>query len=142
MLSLFTCAVLYIYSPFLCIQSLFIYTVYICCPCSVPCGLCSGLLTNPHLWWLQVLSEAQDEPGSCAFYEECGRNPLLEGTGTLVEPIVPCLNYTRPPLLSGEHYRKLKQVCCSNLHVHGEHHSFVVLKGLRAILASACPLLN
>ncbi|XP_011616869.1 NPC1-like intracellular cholesterol transporter 1 [Takifugu rubripes] len=56
-------------------------------------------------------SGAQEEPGSCAFYEECGLNPLLEGTGTLIDPIVPCLNSTRPPLLSGGHYKKLKEVC-------------------------------
>uniref|UniRef100_A0A669C7F4 NPC1 like intracellular cholesterol transporter 1 n=1 Tax=Oreochromis niloticus TaxID=8128 RepID=A0A669C7F4_ORENI len=31
--------------------------------------------------------------GYCVFYDECGRNPLLNNT--LVDPIVPCLNYTR-----------------------------------------------
>lgn len=58
----------------------------------------------------QLPSEAQDEPGYCAFYEECGSNPLLENSGTLIEPIVPCLNSTRPPRLSGAHYDKLYQV--------------------------------
>lgn len=57
----------------------------------------------------QVLSQAQHEPGYCAFYEECGRNPLIEGS--LIPPIVPCLNYSRARQLTGQHYRKLKQVC-------------------------------
>ncbi|XP_069555808.1 NPC1-like intracellular cholesterol transporter 1 [Brachyistius frenatus] len=56
-----------------------------------------------------VLSEAQHEPGYCAFYEECGRNPSLEGT--LIPPIVPCLNYSRARAVTGEHYKKLQQVC-------------------------------
>ncbi|XP_033828299.1 NPC1-like intracellular cholesterol transporter 1 isoform X1 [Periophthalmus magnuspinnatus] len=56
-----------------------------------------------------VLTEAQHEPGKCIFYEECGRNPTLNGT--LIKPIVPCLNYSPARRLSGEHYRKLKQVC-------------------------------
>lgn len=59
----------------------------------------------------QSLSGAQHEPGYCVFYEECGRNPLLENT--LIPPIVPCLNYTRAQLVKGEHYRKLKEVCRS-----------------------------
>ncbi|XP_072289389.1 NPC1-like intracellular cholesterol transporter 1 [Eucyclogobius newberryi] len=56
-----------------------------------------------------VLTEAQHEPGQCIFYEECGRNPTLNGT--LIKPIVPCLNYSPARRLSGEHYNKLKQVC-------------------------------
>lgn len=60
---------------------------------------------------MQAVTVAQDEPGYCVFYEECGKNPLLEDT--LIEPIVPCLNYSRAHLLSGIHYRKLKQVCSS-----------------------------
>lgn len=62
---------------------------------------------------MQVLSEAQHEPGYCAFYEECGYNPLLENT--LIEPIVPCLNYSGARLLTGAHYEKLKRVCSSVL---------------------------
>ncbi|KAM7391594.1 hypothetical protein PAMP_022274 [Pampus punctatissimus] len=56
-----------------------------------------------------ALSEAQHEPGYCAFYEECGRNPSLGET--LIPPIVPCLNYSRARPVTGEHYKKLKQVC-------------------------------
>ncbi|KAF3696015.1 Niemann-Pick C1-like protein 1 Precursor [Channa argus] len=60
---------------------------------------------------MQVLSEAQHEAGYCAFYEECGRNPSLENTTSLITPIVPCLNYGRARHVTGEHYRKLRQVC-------------------------------
>ncbi|XP_054628697.1 NPC1-like intracellular cholesterol transporter 1 [Dunckerocampus dactyliophorus] len=56
-----------------------------------------------------MLSQAQHEAGYCAFYEECGKNPSVGGT--LITPIVPCLNYSRARELTGEHYRKLKQVC-------------------------------
>uniref|UniRef100_A0A7N8Y6M3 NPC1-like 1 n=1 Tax=Mastacembelus armatus TaxID=205130 RepID=A0A7N8Y6M3_9TELE len=58
---------------------------------------------------MQVLSEAQHEPGYCTFYEECGRNPLLGET--LIPPIVPCLNYSRARPVTGEHYRRIKEVC-------------------------------
>ncbi|XP_022075501.1 NPC1-like intracellular cholesterol transporter 1 isoform X2 [Acanthochromis polyacanthus] len=56
-----------------------------------------------------VLSEAQHEPGYCAFYEECGENPSLGET--LIPPIVPCLNYSQARPISGDHYKKLQQVC-------------------------------
>ncbi|XP_072244392.1 NPC1-like intracellular cholesterol transporter 1 [Leuresthes tenuis] len=56
-----------------------------------------------------MLSEAQHEPGYCAFYEECGLNPSLEGT--LIPPTVPCLNYGPARPVSGHHYNRLKQVC-------------------------------
>ncbi|XP_040897817.1 NPC1-like intracellular cholesterol transporter 1 [Toxotes jaculatrix] len=56
-----------------------------------------------------VLSEAQHEPGYCAFYEECGRNPSVGES--LIPPIVPCLNYSPARPVTGEHYRKLKNVC-------------------------------
>ncbi|XP_034722452.1 NPC1-like intracellular cholesterol transporter 1, partial [Etheostoma cragini] len=55
------------------------------------------------------LTEAQHEPGLCAFYEECGKNP--SAGGTLLPPIVPCLDYSAARALTGQHYRKLKQVC-------------------------------
>uniref|UniRef100_A0A3Q3Q0R7 SSD domain-containing protein n=1 Tax=Monopterus albus TaxID=43700 RepID=A0A3Q3Q0R7_MONAL len=60
---------------------------------------------------MQVLTEAQHEPGYCAFYEECGRNPSLGGT--LIPPIVPCLNYSRARPVTGEHYKRLLEVCRS-----------------------------
>ncbi|XP_056137304.1 NPC1-like intracellular cholesterol transporter 1 [Lampris incognitus] len=56
-----------------------------------------------------ALSVAQHEPGYCAFYEECGRNPSLGDT--LIPPIVPCLNYSPARAMRGEHYQKLRQVC-------------------------------
>uniref|UniRef100_A0AAX7VH76 SSD domain-containing protein n=1 Tax=Astatotilapia calliptera TaxID=8154 RepID=A0AAX7VH76_ASTCA len=58
---------------------------------------------------VQTASQAQHEPGYCVFYDECGRNPLLNNT--LIDPIVPCLNYTRAKLVTGDHYKILKQVC-------------------------------
>ncbi|KAM4617005.1 NPC1-like intracellular cholesterol transporter 1 [Polymixia lowei] len=54
-----------------------------------------------------VLSEAQHQPGYCAFYEECGSNPSLTNPSSKV----PCLNYTLAPRVTGFTYRKLKQVC-------------------------------
>lgn len=62
-----------------------------------------------------MLSEAQGEPGYCAFYEECGLNPMLDGKETLIKPIIPCLNSTPAVPLSGLHYMKLRQVCFSVL---------------------------
>uniref|UniRef100_A0AAQ5YKR8 SSD domain-containing protein n=1 Tax=Amphiprion ocellaris TaxID=80972 RepID=A0AAQ5YKR8_AMPOC len=56
-----------------------------------------------------VLSEALHEPGYCAFYEECGLNPSVGGT--LIPPIVPCLNYSQARPILGDHYKKLQQVC-------------------------------
>uniref|UniRef100_A0A665U444 NPC1 like intracellular cholesterol transporter 1 n=1 Tax=Echeneis naucrates TaxID=173247 RepID=A0A665U444_ECHNA len=45
----------------------------------------------------QALSEAQHEPGYCAFYDECGRNPSVGES--LIPPLVPCLNYSRARLV-------------------------------------------
>ncbi|XP_075961100.1 NPC1-like intracellular cholesterol transporter 1 [Anarhichas minor] len=67
-----------------------------------------------------ALSEAQHEPGYCAFYEECGRNPSVGGS--LLPPIVPCLDYSRARALTGQHYRKLKQVC--PILDHGESNTY------------------
>uniref|UniRef100_A0A3Q2QIV7 NPC1 like intracellular cholesterol transporter 1 n=1 Tax=Fundulus heteroclitus TaxID=8078 RepID=A0A3Q2QIV7_FUNHE len=45
--------------------------------------------------------------GYCAFYEECGRNPTVGGS--LIPPIVPCLNYSQARHLGeGKTY-----ACCS-----------------------------
>uniref|UniRef100_A0A8C7GR78 NPC1 like intracellular cholesterol transporter 1 n=1 Tax=Oncorhynchus kisutch TaxID=8019 RepID=A0A8C7GR78_ONCKI len=46
----------------------------------------------------------------CAFYEECGRNPTV--VGSLLPPIIPCLNYSRvcPMLDRGE---GSTTACCS-----------------------------
>lgn len=57
---------------------------------------------------VQVLLEAQHEAGFCSFYEECGYNPLLNNT--LIDPIVPCYNFTPALRLAGAHYRKLRTV--------------------------------
>ncbi|KAM8865003.1 NPC1-like intracellular cholesterol transporter 1 isoform 2-T2 [Synchiropus picturatus] len=56
-----------------------------------------------------VLSEAQHEAGYCAFYEECGKNPSIEGA--LLPAIVPCLDYSKARPLAGAHYKKLQEVC-------------------------------
>ncbi|XP_029017479.1 NPC1-like intracellular cholesterol transporter 1 isoform X2 [Betta splendens] len=56
-----------------------------------------------------VRSLAQHEAGYCAFYEECGKNPLPGQP--LIPPIVPCLNYSKARHVSGEHYKKLIEVC-------------------------------
>uniref|UniRef100_A0A8C7W8D5 SSD domain-containing protein n=1 Tax=Oncorhynchus mykiss TaxID=8022 RepID=A0A8C7W8D5_ONCMY len=60
----------------------------------------------------QVVLEARHEPGYCAFYEECGRNPTV--AGSLLPPIIPCLNYSRarvcPMLDRGE---GSTTACCS-----------------------------
>nr|XP_061804451.1 NPC1-like intracellular cholesterol transporter 1 [Nerophis lumbriciformis] len=58
---------------------------------------------------VQVLSQNEHRPGYCAFYEECGRNPLLGDT--LIPPIVPCRNFSQARALTGEHYKKLQEVC-------------------------------
>ncbi|XP_036382087.1 NPC1-like intracellular cholesterol transporter 1 [Megalops cyprinoides] len=56
-----------------------------------------------------VFSEAQHEPGHCLFYEECGRNPSVNGS--LIPPIIPCVNYSKARALEGAHYQALKRVC-------------------------------
>ena len=69
--------------------------------------------TDTVLIWgflTQVLSQGQVQPGQCAFYEECGKNPSIENP--LIPPIVPCLSYTPARALKGEHYQKLKSVSC------------------------------
>uniref|UniRef100_A0A671VJB9 NPC1 like intracellular cholesterol transporter 1 n=1 Tax=Sparus aurata TaxID=8175 RepID=A0A671VJB9_SPAAU len=70
------------------------------------CHKCAFFFTS-----MQVLSEAQHEPGFCAFYEECGFNPLVDDSTALIPPTVPCLNYSPARHLTGAHYLKLKQVC-------------------------------
>lgn len=67
-----------------------------------------------------VLSKAQHEPGHCIFYEECGQNPTLNGT--LIDPIVPCLNYSPARKLSVDHYKQLIQVC--PMLDHGENNTY------------------
>ncbi|CAN9513420.1 unnamed protein product [Ophioblennius macclurei] len=57
-----------------------------------------------------VLSEAQPAKGYCSFYDECGMNPLIHGP-RLQPPIVPCLNYSQARHVTGDHYKKLKEVC-------------------------------
>ncbi|KAL0979152.1 hypothetical protein UPYG_G00181390 [Umbra pygmaea] len=66
------------------------------------------VLLITHLACLPV-SGARHEPGYCAFYEECGKNPTVEGA--LIPPIVPCLNDSPARVLSPEHYRRLIEVC-------------------------------
>ncbi|XP_034547453.1 NPC1-like intracellular cholesterol transporter 1 [Notolabrus celidotus] len=79
-----------------------------------------------------VLSEtAYHEPGFCAFYEECGRNPTIEGS--LIPPIVPCLNYSSARLLEGEHYRRLKTVCPILDHGEGNTYACCSVKQLSSL---------
>ncbi|KAM4745811.1 NPC1-like intracellular cholesterol transporter 1 [Anableps anableps] len=54
-------------------------------------------------------SQVKHRAGYCAFYDECGRNPTVGGS--LIPPIVPCLNYSQAQQVTEDHYRKLKQVC-------------------------------
>ncbi|KAG5840507.1 hypothetical protein ANANG_G00189540 [Anguilla anguilla] len=56
-----------------------------------------------------AVSEAQLEPGICKFYEECGKNPLVNGS--LVPSIIPCVDNNKARKLEGPHYLKLKKVC-------------------------------
>ncbi|XP_067087125.1 NPC1-like intracellular cholesterol transporter 1 [Osmerus mordax] len=55
------------------------------------------------------LSTALHEPGFCAFYDECGKNP--NKPPGLLPAIVPCLNHSPARSLKGEHYRRLRKVC-------------------------------
>ncbi|XP_061135577.1 NPC1-like intracellular cholesterol transporter 1 isoform X1 [Syngnathus typhle] len=71
--------------------------------------LVASLITFLTCTTVQVLSQTEHQPGYCEFYEECGKNPTVGGT--LIPPIVPCRNYSRARELTGEHYRKLQQVC-------------------------------
>lgn len=90
-----------------------------------------------------MLSGAQHQPGYCAFYEECGRNPSLGGT--LIPPVVPCLNYSPARALRGEHYEKLQEVC--PILDRGEGNTFACcsmkqMKSLQNSLTMSQALLN
>ncbi|KAG5840508.1 hypothetical protein ANANG_G00189550 [Anguilla anguilla] len=56
-----------------------------------------------------AVSEAQLEPGICKFYEECGKNPLVNGS--LFPSIIPCVDNNKARKLEGLHYMRLKKVC-------------------------------
>nr|XP_043883085.1 NPC1-like intracellular cholesterol transporter 1 isoform X1 [Solea senegalensis] len=58
---------------------------------------------------VQVLSDTLHEAGICAFYEECAKNPLVEGS--LLPARVPCVDYNPARPLTGKDYRKLARVC-------------------------------
>ncbi|XP_038609969.1 NPC1-like intracellular cholesterol transporter 1 [Tachyglossus aculeatus] len=47
--------------------------------------------------------------GFCSVYEECGRNPEI--SGSLIPPIVPCLDNSPARALDGEHLQLLQEVC-------------------------------
>uniref|UniRef100_A0A3P8VJM5 NPC1 like intracellular cholesterol transporter 1 n=1 Tax=Cynoglossus semilaevis TaxID=244447 RepID=A0A3P8VJM5_CYNSE len=73
-----------------------------------------GMIVWPwrlHCQRYRTLTDALHEPGICAFYEECARNPLVEGS--LLPPMVPCVDYKPARLVIGEDYKKLKTVCVS-----------------------------
>ncbi|XP_035246328.1 NPC1-like intracellular cholesterol transporter 1 [Anguilla anguilla] len=56
-----------------------------------------------------VTAEAKNQPGYCSFYEECGRNPSVNGS--LIKPIIPCVNFSPARQIQGAHYARLKKVC-------------------------------
>nr|KAF6267896.1 NPC1 like intracellular cholesterol transporter 1 [Pipistrellus kuhlii] len=74
---------------------------------------------RPRGWLLCVLllqaARAQPytpihQPGYCAFYDECGKNPELSG-GLATLANVSCLNNTRAPRVTGDHLALLRRVC-------------------------------
>uniref|UniRef100_A0A667WXI0 NPC1 like intracellular cholesterol transporter 1 n=1 Tax=Myripristis murdjan TaxID=586833 RepID=A0A667WXI0_9TELE len=73
-------------------------------------------------------------PGYCAFYEECGRNPSVGET--LIDPMVPCLNYSPARALQGLHYQRLKEVkkntyaCCSRSQLDALEDSLTMSKAV------------
>ncbi|XP_026883757.2 NPC1-like intracellular cholesterol transporter 1 [Electrophorus electricus] len=56
-----------------------------------------------------IFSGAQPAPDFCVMYEECGKNPTVEGS--LIPAIVPCKDYSQARGVVGKHYQLLKQVC-------------------------------
>ncbi|XP_014386026.1 PREDICTED: Niemann-Pick C1-like protein 1 [Myotis brandtii] len=69
------------------------------------------------LLWVLLLQAAQaqpytpiHQPGYCAFYDECGKNPELSGSLAGLAN-VSCLNNTRAPRLTGDHLALLQRVC-------------------------------
>lgn len=50
------------------------------------------------------------QPGYCAFYDECGKNPELSGSLAALAN-VSCLNNTRAPRVTGDHLTLLQRVC-------------------------------
>ncbi|XP_008158848.2 NPC1-like intracellular cholesterol transporter 1 [Eptesicus fuscus] len=74
---------------------------------------------RPRGWllWVLLLQAAQaqpytpiHQPGYCAFYDECGKNPELSG-GLATLANVSCLNNTRAPRVTGDHLALLRRVC-------------------------------
>ncbi|XP_076020863.1 NPC1-like intracellular cholesterol transporter 1 [Genypterus blacodes] len=67
-----------------------------------------------------LVTEAQHQAGYCAFYDECGVNPLIEKP--LITPKVPCRNFSPARAIKGRHYSRLKAVC--PMLDHGETNTF------------------
>ncbi|XP_023603239.1 LOW QUALITY PROTEIN: Niemann-Pick C1-like protein 1 [Myotis lucifugus] len=74
---------------------------------------------RPRGWllWVLLLQAAQaqpytpiHQPGYCAFYDECGKNPELSGSLAGLAD-VSCLNNTRAPRLTGDHLALLQRIC-------------------------------
>ncbi|XP_059511972.1 NPC1-like intracellular cholesterol transporter 1 [Myotis daubentonii] len=74
---------------------------------------------RPRGWllWVLLLQAAQaqpytpiHQPGYCAFYDECGKNPELSGSLAGLAN-VSCLNNTRAPRVTGDHLALLQRVC-------------------------------
>ncbi|KAG9335484.1 hypothetical protein JZ751_004613 [Albula glossodonta] len=66
-------------------------------------------VTLMFIFTCSVTVEALNQAGYCSFYEECGRNPSVNGS--LIKPIIPCVNYSPARRIQGAHYQQLKKVC-------------------------------
>ncbi|EPQ18084.1 Niemann-Pick C1-like protein 1 [Myotis brandtii] len=78
-----------------------------------PPGLASLLSPGPQPPWLRAQAQPYTpihQPGYCAFYDECGKNPELSGSLAGLAN-VSCLNNTRAPRLTGDHLALLQRVC-------------------------------
>ncbi|RXN14188.1 Niemann-Pick C1 1 [Labeo rohita] len=81
-----------------------------------------------------VLTSAQHEPGYCAFYEDCGLNPSVEGA--LIPPRVPCKDYRKAINVTGDHYQLLKSVCPMMDHGEGETLACCSMRQLNSLQTS------
>ncbi|XP_074066171.1 NPC1-like intracellular cholesterol transporter 1 [Macrotis lagotis] len=78
----------------------------------IECGLLRGMLlfvVFPHLVHAQGYTPIH-QPGMCAFYEDCGKNPELSG-GLIPLSNVACLDNSPARKLSGDHLQLLNQIC-------------------------------
>lgn len=81
-----------------------------------------------------VLTGAQHEPGYCAFYEDCGLNPAVEGA--LIPPRVPCKDYRKAVNVMGEHYQIFQSVCPMLANGEGQTLACCSIRQLSALQSS------